>query len=253
VSKTPRWRSRTVEKEGAMAEKRVTIAMAVAALGLLISGVAFAYEAVEVKNGGIIAGKVAFSGRPPAPKVIQVDQHREVCGKTQEIYEVEVKDGGLKNAVVTIVGVKKGKKFDFPEAVLDQRGCVYTPHIVLAAPGKLTVLNSDPISHCVHTYPTKNDSVNTIMTKRKRKISITLTSPETIPVMCDEYGYMRAFIVVAQHPYYAVTDEAGTFQLRDVPPGTYTLEVWHEKLGKQQQQVTVEAGKTAAVELTYKP
>jgi len=101
--------------------------------------------------------------------------------------------------------------------------------------------------------PTKNDSVNTVMTKLKRKISISLKSPETIPVKCNQHGFMSAFIVVAQHPYYAVTDEAGTFQFRDVPPGTYTLEVWHEKLGKQQQKVTVEAGKTAAVELTYKP
>lgn len=223
------------------------------AFSVFVSGAALAYEVVEVKNGGTIEGKVTFSGSAPPPKIIEIGQDREVCGKTREIFEVEGKDGGIKNAVVNIANIKKGKKFDLQEAILDQKGCAFTPHIVLAPPGKLTILNSDPVSHNMHTYPTKNESVNTVLTKLKRKTSISLKSPETIPVKCDQHGFMSAFIVVAEHPYYALTDEAGAFRLRDVPPGTYTLEVWQEKLGKQQQKVTVEAGKTAAVELTYKP
>ena len=235
-----------------MKGRGMVVAVFVAIVSVFILGVALAYEAVEVKGGGTITGKVKLAGNPPPPQVVQVGQDREVCGKTQEIYEVEVKNEGVKNAVVRIVEIKKGKKFDFPETILDQKGCVFIPHIVLVPPGKLTVVNSDPVSHNIHTYPTKSESVNTVMTKLKRKTSLSLQSPETIPVKCDQHGFMSAFIVVAEHPYYAVTGDAGGFELRDVPPGTYTLEVWHEKLGKRQQKVTVEAGKAVAVELTYK-
>lgn len=235
-----------------MRRRRVAVALVVTAIVFLVSGPALAYEAGEVKSGGTIEGKVVFSGTPPPPKIVQVGQDREVCGKTQEIYGVEVKDGGLKNAVVKIVEIKKGKKFDFPETPLDQKQCAFTPDIVLASPGNLTVVNSDPVSHNVHTDPKKNAPVNLVLSKLKRKTVISLQPPEIIPVKCDQHGWMSAFIVVAEHPYYAVTDGVGTFRLRDVTPGAYTLEVWHEKLGKAQQQVTVEAGKTVAVKLTYK-
>ena len=228
------------------------LAVIAAACGLLGSGPAAAYDAVEVKNGGAIEGKVTLAGSPPPPKVVQVGQDAETCGKTQEIREVEGKDGGLKNAVVRLVGITKGKKQDLPPATLDQKGCVFIPHVVLTAPGKLSALNSDPVSHNVHTDPAKNDPVNAILSKLKRKASISVEAPEIIPVKCDQHGWMSAYIVVAEHPYYAVTDDTGAFRLRDVPPGRYTLEAWHEKLGRVQQPLSVEAGKTAAVKLTYK-
>jgi hypothetical protein len=141
---------------------------------------------------------------------------------------------------------------DLPPATLDQKGCVFAPHIVLTAPGKLAVLNSDPVSHNVHTDPAKNEPVNAILSKLKRKAAIAVEAPEIIPVKCDQHGWMSAYIVVAEHPYYAITDESGAFRLRDVPPGTYTVEVWHQTLGKVQQQTAVEAGKTAALKLSYK-
>ncbi|MBI2561738.1 MAG: carboxypeptidase regulatory-like domain-containing protein [candidate division NC10 bacterium] len=215
-------------------------------------GAAFAYDVADVKNGGVIEGKVTFSGSLPPPKVVQVGQDAEVCGKTQTLREVEVKDGGLKNSVVRLVGVTKGKKLDLPAATLDQKGCVFIPHVVLTAPGNLAILNSDPVSHNAHTDSVKNDPVNAILSKLKKRTTVALASPEIIPVKCDQHGWMTAYVVVAEHPYYAVTDEVGIFRLRDVPPGRYTIETWHEKLGKVQQQVTVEAGKTTSVTLAYK-
>jgi hypothetical protein len=234
-----------------MMEKGKIVIYFAAILSLLVSGVVFAYEATEVKNGGTIEGKVRFSGSPPPPKIIEVGQDQEVCGKVQNIYEVEVKDGGVKNVLVRIVEISKGKDFDFQEAVLGQEGCEFKPHIVLTSPGKLTLLTSDPMPHNIHTMSMMNPSINVTLTKLVRKSSLQVDFPETIEVKCDLHGWMKAFVVVAEHPYYAITGDAGSFQLRDVPPGRYELEVWHEKLGSQKKEVTVEAGKKTVMEFNY--
>ena len=220
-------------------------------LSLLVSGVVFAYESTEVKNGATIEGKVRVSGSVPPPTIVEVGQDQEVCGKVRNIYEVEVKDGGVKNVLVRIVEIGKGKDFDFKEAVLGQEGCEFKPHILLTSPGKLTLLTSDPMPHNIHTKSTMNPPINVTLTRLVRKSSLQVDFPETIEVKCDLHGWMKGFVIVAEHPYYAVTGDGGSFQLRDVPPGTYELEVWHEKLESQKQKVTVEEGKKTVVEFTY--
>ncbi len=232
-------------------KKRMVVAFFVAILSLFVSDLAFAYEVAEVTNGGTIEGSVRFSGNPPPAKIIEVGQDREVCGKVQKIYEVEVKNGGVKNVLVKIVEIDKGKDFDFQEAVLGQEGCKFKPHIVLASPGKLTLSSSDPMPHNIHTKSIMNPPINKTLNRLNRKSSLSISFPETIHVKCDLHGWMKAFVVVAEHPYYATTADAGSFQLRDVPPGTYELEVWHEKLGTQKQEVTVEAGRKTVMEFTY--
>lgn len=217
----------------------------------LMSGSAPAYVTKQVRSGGAIVGRVAFSGEAPPPEILQVGQDREVCGQTQAIDEVEVNSGGVKNAVVKIVGIEQGKQFDFPEAILDQKGCVFSPHIVLMPPGKLTVRSSDPALHNVHTTSVKNTPVNVAMPRFKRSFNLLLSAPEIISVKCDVHGWMSAFIIVAEHPYYAVTDDAGHFEVRDVPPGTYTLEVWHGKLGTLRRKVSIEAAKVTEAEVTF--
>ena len=234
-----------------MMRKGMVVAFLVAILSLFVLDLAFAYEVAEVTNGGTIEGSVRFSGSPPPPKIIEVGQDQEVCGKVQNIYEVEVKNGGVKNVLVKIVEISKGKDFDFQEAVLGQKGCEFKPHMVLASPGKLTLLTSDPMPHNIHTKSILNPPINITLNRLKRKSSLSVSLPETIDVKCDLHGWMKAFVVVAEHPYYAVTADTGSFQLRDVPPGTYELEVWHEKLGSQRKEVTVEAGKKTVVEFTY--
>lgn len=234
-----------------MLEKRTVVAMFVAILSLFVSDLTFAYEVVKVTSGGTIEGNVRFSGSVPSPAIVQVGQDQEVCGKVQNIYEVEVKDGGVKNAVIRIVEISKGKDFDIQEVPLGQEGCEFKPHIVLVPTGKLTFLTSDPIPHNIHTKSVMNPPVNITLTKLKRKSSVEVNFPEIFEVKCDLHGWMKAFVVVAEHPYYAVTSDAGAFQLRDVPPGTYEMEVWHEKLGSQKKEVTVEAGKKTVMEFNY--
>lgn len=234
-----------------MRGKGVIIALLVAMLSLLISEIAFAYEAVEVNNGGTIDGKVIFSGNPPPPTIIEIGQDQSVCGKTREIYVVEVKEGMVKNAVARIVEIDRGKNFEFQGAVLDQEKCEFKPHVVLTSAGKFTILSSDPMPHNTHTKSILNPPINITLNRLKRKTSLSLMFPEIVNVKCDLHGWMKAFIVVAEHPYYAVTGDSGTFQFRDVPAGIYELEVWHEKLGTKSQEITVKEGKATAVEFTY--
>lgn len=240
-----------VKEEKGMIENRMVVAFFMAILSLFVLDSAFAYEVAEVTNGGTIEGRVRFSGSPPPPKIIEVGQDREVCGKVQKIYEVEVKNGGVKNVLVKIVEIDKGKDFDFQEAVMGQKGCEFKPHIVLTSPGELTFASSDPIPHNIHTKSIMNPPINKTLNRLKRRSSLSVSFPEIIHVKCDLHGWMKASVVVAEHPYYAITADAGAFQLRDVPPGTYELEVWHEKLGSQKQEVTVEAGRKTVMEFTY--
>jgi hypothetical protein len=240
-----------VKEEKAIMKNRMAVGFFVAILSLFVVDTAFAYEAAEVTNGGTIEGSVRFSGSPPPPKIIEVGQDREVCGKVKNIYEVEVKEGRIKNALVMILEIDKGKDFDFPDAVLGQEGCSFKPHIVLTSPGKLTLASSDPIPHNIHTKSILNRPINITLNRLKRKSSLSVSFPEIIDIKCDLHGWMKAFVVVAEHPYYDISAIDGSFQLRDVPPGTYELEVWHAKLGSQTQEVTVEAGKKTVVEFTY--
>ncbi len=218
-----------------------------------LAGVAFGYEVIEVKQGGTIQGKVRLEGPPPPPKTFTITQDRDVCGKTATQPGAEVSGGGVKNSIVMIREIKKGKGFDFPKPILDQKGCQFQPHVVLMAPGELTVTNSDGVTHNVHTKSAHEaNRLNITMPRVRRQASTTLQQPEIISAMCDAHGWMKAFIVVAGHPYHAVTGDGGGFTLDGVPPGRYTLEVWHGELGKLNHEVVVEAGKVKEVEFKYK-
>ncbi|HXG51530.1 MAG TPA: carboxypeptidase regulatory-like domain-containing protein [candidate division Zixibacteria bacterium] len=208
-----------------------------------------AYEGVDVKDGGTISGTVKFKGTAPAPKKLEVSKDKEVCGKTPKVDQSLVVNGGnLVNAVVTITDIKKGKKITTQKVTLDQKGCEYQPH-VLAFPAGTTVqiLNPDGILHNVHSYSKVNSPFNLAQPKFKKSMEVKIAKPEVIEVKCDVHGWMQGWLVATESPYVAVTDNSGAFKLTDVPPGTYTVEVWHEKLGKTSQKVTVKAKEDAKV------
>ena len=204
-----------------------------------------AYEGVDaVADGGSISGEVKYQGDPPAPAKVPVTKDNEVCGKEKDSPDLIVgADKGIANVVVRITNIQKGKKLTPGTATFDQKGCEYNPH-VLAFPAGSTVqiLNSDGILHNVHTTSTANPSFNQAQPKFKKVIETKIEKPEMpIKVQCDAHGWMHAWWISEDHPYYAVTDEKGAFKIADVPPGDYDLELWHETLGKQTQKVTVKA------------
>ena len=222
--------------------------LSTALIAVPVSGMA-AYQAGDVKDGGTISGTVKFKGTAPAPKKLDVSKDKEVCGKTPKTDpSLIVSNGNLANAVVTITDIQKGKKIATQRVKLDQKGCEYQPH-VLAFPAGTTVeiLNPDGILHNVHSYSKANSPFNQAMPKFKKTLDVKIDKPEVIELKCDVHGWMHGWLVSAPTPYVAVTDNSGAFKLTDVPAGSYTVEVWHEKLGKSTQKVSVKAKEDAKV------
>ncbi len=221
------------------------------ALALIVApvGAMAQYTGGDVKDGGSISGTVKFKGNAPAPKKLDVGKDKEVCDKTPKYDQtLVVKDGNLANAVVTITDIKSGKKVDTKKVTLDQHGCEYKPHVLAFTAGTpVEILNPDGILHNVHSYSKVNSPFNQAQPKFKKSLEVKVDKPETVEVKCDVHGWMHGWLVATPTPYFAVTDTSGAFKLTDVPAGSYTVEVWHEKLGKSTQKVTVKAKEDAKV------
>lgn len=203
----------------------------------------WAYEGGAVSDGGTISGVVKFKGTAPASKKLEVNKDKEVCAKTAKTDPTLIVSGGhLVNAVVSITDLKKGKKMEPQKVTLEQDGCEYKPHVLAFTAGSsVDILNPDGILHNVHSYSKVNSAFNMAQPKFKKTLTVKIDKPEAINLKCDVHGWMSGWLFVAENPYFSVTDKTGGFKLADVPPGTYTLEVWHETLGKQTQKVTVKS------------
>ncbi len=201
------------------------------------------YQNVNVAAGGTISGKVLFTG-DWKPVAMPVSKDQQVCGKTQQDPSLVLGgQRGVRNALVRITDIRKGKSMGGSQPVLDQKGCRFRPHVsVVPAGTAVEILNSDGILHNVHSYSKKNAPFNKAQPKFRKKITHTFTEAEIIPIKCDVHSWMSGWIVVSDHPYYDLTSEGGEFELADVPPGKYTVEIWHETLGKQTKSVSVEPG-----------
>jgi len=210
---------------------------AVAIMGVILGSVAV----TQAQDAGSVSGRVTYAGAPPPKKAVDVTKDKEVCGKSP-IYDESLvvgPDKGLKNAVVTVLGAKGGK-FASEKVELDQKGCQYVPHVVVVpTTGQLDILNSDGILHNIHTQSTANPPINVAQPKFKKVLTQKFTKPEIIKAACDAHGWMNGWIVVADQPFVAVTDDKGNFAIKDIPPGKYTVEIWHETLGKQVKEVTI--------------
>lgn len=208
------------------------------------------YSVQAVQNGGTISGKILYQGKPIRPKKIAVTQDNSVCGNAKEIYPAEIEDGGVVDAVVWIDGIDHGKDFAYPPAVIDQKGCMFMPPILIMKPGDLKVQNSDSASHNVHIYAENNRSFNQVMPAGSPALEIPLGRPDRAVVRCDVHPWMKGYVIVAANAYYVLSGKGGAFTLTDVPPGTYHLKVWQEDLGTKDVSVTVQSGQTATVNVT---
>jgi hypothetical protein len=213
-------------------------------------------------GSGSISGKVAFEGAPPAAEKVKLNADPKCAAMHKEGLErvaVKVKDGGVAEVLVYVKGGVKGS-FPVPtEAVLlDQQGCDYHPHMVVMRAGQpLKIRNSDDTLHNIHPRPQANTEFN-IGQPRKGMESLRegdkgFSKPEVmIPVGCDVHPWMRAYISVLEHPFYAVTKDDGTFEIKGLPDGEYEVEAFHGKLKGQTQKVTVQGGQAATANFSYK-
>ena len=197
------------------------------------------YSGGDVKDGGSISGTVKFKSTAPAPKKLDVGKDKEVCDKSPKMDQsLIVKDGNLANAVVTITDIKSGKKIDAKKVTLDQAGCEYKPHVLAFAAGTaVEILNPDGILHNVHSYSKVNSAFNEAQPKFKKSLEVKVEKPEVVEVKCDVHGWMHGWLVATANPYFSVTDGSGSFKLTDVPAGSYTVEVWHEKLARRARRL----------------
>lgn len=219
----------------------------------------FAYEAIEVKDGGTISGKVTLSGTIPERAPIDVTKDKEVCATHPKLSEnlIVSESKGIKNVIVSIIGIEKGKKAEIPSEnpTLDQRGCEFTPHVICVTAGTtIDILNSDPITHNVHTYPEENTAVNKAQPPSLKKIPLTTEFGEEDPmkVACDYHGWMSAWVGIFEHPYFAVTGDDGSFTITDVPPGSYEVKAWQEELGELVKLGAVKAGEKTVLDFEFK-
>jgi plastocyanin len=211
--------------------------------------------AAGLVDAGTIKGTVRLAGGPVEVKKLKVTVDHTTCGTTKDVEDVVVSpDMGLRNVVVSLVTPPPVAKSSVAAPVqMDQKQCELVPRMVIVpVGGTVEFLNSDRLLHNIHSFGSDNPTFNRTQPKG-RTIPITFRRPEIIRIDCDLHPWMRAWVVVAEHPFYAVTNDRGEFALENVPPGTYTLQVWQESLGVVKKDVTVSDGVTAlTVEMVRK-
>lgn len=223
---------------------------------ILLLGAVLGAPAAATAGPGAVAGTVKLVGEAPPPETVRPRIDHATCGsepRSSEALRLSP-SGGVKNAVVFIAHERlEGWRSDTTFQI-DQRRCVFIPRVLIVPPGStVEILNSDGILHNFHTLSVLNPRLNLAQPGKARPLRVAFEHPEIIPIRCDVHGegLMRAWIVVASHPSYALTDDEGRFRLPDVPQGPRTLEVWHELLGTRRVPLNVGASGDASVTITF--
>ena len=216
-----------------------------------IIGMLIVFVLIEISFAGDVQGKITFDGKAPKMKPLRMDAD-PVCVANNEIqprkeWLVLDENNGVKNVLVFVKESKSGTLVDIDyvpkdKAVIDQKGCVYVPHVLGVMVGQqLDILNSDGTLHNIHALPKVNKEFNKAMPRSKKQMSVTFDKVEApFKVKCDVHPWMGAYLGVFDHPYFAVTDDSGSYSISGLAPGKYVIEAWHEKLGSQSADITVD-------------
>lgn len=207
-----------------------------------------------------ITGTVTFNGKVPNLKPLSMDAD-PACAKmhskpVQSEMLVLGKGNTMGNILVWVSkGLPEGKTWPAPKTpvVLDQKGCVYEPHVMGIMVGQpYRILNSDGILHNVHALPKVNRGFNRPMPATVKEASATFDKPEAVfQIKCDVHPWMSAYVGVFTHPFFSVTKEDGKFTIAGLDPGTYEITAWHERLGTQTATVTVGANETKTQDFKF--
>ncbi len=216
------------------------------------------------QDTGVIKGKIVFKGDPAAYSRVEIDTSKDPnCGKDGKKIGTENVVLNKKTTPVTVrnvlVSIKEGlgdRKYTAPtdKVVLDQKGCHYEPHVLALMEGQpLTIRNSDDTNHNIHFLPKVNEEVNVTQPQKGMEKDVKLVKEDVFKVKCDVHPWMGCHIAVFTHPFFFVTKEEGTFELKNVPPGKYKVEAWHETFGTLSMDVEVATGATVEKDLTFEP
>ena len=216
-------------------------------------------KTVDSATAGTVKGKILFEGQVPEPKQISVKGNPECAalhpGGVIASEELVVSNGALQNAFVYVKEGLEGYAFTAPAepVTIQNKTCMYVPHVSGVMVGQpVNFLNQDSTLHNVHSYPKASKAFNLGLPLVGMKQTKKFDAAEImVPLKCDVHPWMLGYIGVVSNPYFSVTDAEGKFELKNLPPGEYTIEAWHEKLGTQTQKVTVTANETKAIEFEF--
>lgn len=236
-----------------------------AALGLIgmawVTGLAVApnrssaYEVVTVVNGGTIDGYVTLSGNAPSRSPLKVTKDQKTCGDSiaDPTYAVGG-NGGLKNVIVYLADITKGKAVSMGPIAFVGEGCMFNPRVQAATVGQeVNVSSRDSVLHTFHPQEAKTSTTIYNLAIPFPGITITKSLPSSaglIKIKDDAHEWMRAWILEFDHPYFATTDGEGHFTIKDIPPGSYTLVAWHEGAAEQTAAITVTPASTVRSTMT---
>ncbi len=239
-----------------MTRRRLILLLPALAALLTPPAAAGAYEAVQVRDGGGLTGKVVFNGPPPPRRRIVPTKDREVCGSGVREVDLIVlaPDRGVQDAIVYLKKVEKGKAWEKPAGTphIDNVKCDFKPHVQVVPAGDFEIVNSDPVLHNTHGFLDRLTVFNVALPNQGQRIRRPLRRPGLVRVECDAHGWMLGWVYVADNPYYAVTGKDGTFALTDIPPGSYTLVAWQEYTGPVEVPVTVKPKEVVSLTVELK-
>jgi plastocyanin len=210
---------------------------------------------IDPATAATVSGTVKFDGAAPKPAKIDMSQDPSCKGANQA--ETVVAEGGnLANVFVYVNDGLGNRNFEVPKdaVTIDQEGCRYHPHVLGVMTGQnIQIKNSDPTTHNIHPTPKDNREWNESQPPKAPAIEKTFTREEILlPVKCNQHPWMRMYVNVVKNPFYAVTGSDGKYEIKGLPPGDYTLAFIQEKLGTQEQKVTVAAKDSKTVDATFK-
>ena len=193
-----------------------------------------------------------------APKAAKIDMSQDpACKGGNEAENVVVSDGNLANVFVYIKDGLGTRTFEVPKdpVVLDQSGCKYHPHVLGVMAGQtVQIKNDDQTTHNIHPTPKDNREWNESQPPSSPAIEKNFAREEImLPVKCNQHPWMKMYINVVKTPFYAVTDKSGKYEIKGLPPGEYTIAFVQEKLGEQDQKVSVAAKESKTVDASFKP
>jgi len=226
-----------------------------ALLFVALPRVLYAYEEIVVKDGAAIRGTVQVDGKLLKLPPLQITKYKEICRDVPNESLIVGPAQGLRYAVVTLEGITKGKAVE-RETVheLDNIKCRFSPHVQALSVGQFVVIkNSDPILHTAHALFTNEQPQFNVGLYPGRVTRKPLVAAGIVKIRCEVHPWMAAYIMVTEHPYHAISDIYGEYELTDIPPGAYQLKVWHESLGTQEKHIEVKPAVTQKVDFTFAP
>jgi plastocyanin len=210
---------------------------------------------IDPATAASISGTVKFDG--PAPKAAKIDMSQDPnCAGSNTAENVVVSDGKVANVFVYVKDGLGNRTFDVPKdpATLTQVGCRYKPHVLGVMAGQtIKIVNGDPTTHNIHPTPKDNREWNESQAPQAAPLEKVFAREElSLPVKCNQHPWMRMFVNVVKNPFYAVSGPDGKFAIAGLPPGDYTIAFVQEKLGEQDQKITLAAKDSKTVDVTFK-